>query len=89
MMYLSDETMLAMLAKVQPLQAEIIKTGHSAHIDASVHEDIWDATSTHISIDVCIFYGHSLVGSFCFSPNDTEEQLEATYASLAAFVHTL
>lgn len=88
-MYLSDETMLAMLAKVQPLQAEIVKTGHSAHIDASVHEDIWDETSTHISFDVFIYSGHSLIASFCFSSNDTEEQLEATYASLVAFVHTL
>lgn len=89
MMYISDETMLAMLAKVQPLQAEIVKTGHSAHIDASVHEDIWDETSTHISFDVFIYSGHSLIASFCFSSNDTEEQLDATYASLVAFVHTM
>lgn len=89
MLYIPNETMLAMLQKVQPLQAEILKTGHSAHIDAGVHENIWDEASTHLSFDVFIYSGHSLIASFCFSSNDTEEQLEATYASLVAFVHAL
>lgn len=81
--------MLDMLAKVQPIQAEILKSGRSAHVDAHVHEDIDDYGKHHIDIDVTIFEGHSIVNSFDFSSNETEEQVEAVLASLVAYVHTL
>lgn len=89
MKHISDEFMLDMLSKVQPYQADILKSGRSAHIDASVHEDIWDTGETHIDFGVTIFEGHHIVNSFDFCSSDTEEQVEAVFASLVAYVHTL
>ena len=89
MKHISDEFMLDMLSNVQPYQADILKSGRSAHIDASVHEDILEPEKTHIDFDVTIFEGHSIVNSFDFSSNETEEQVEAVFASLVAYVHTL
>lgn len=89
MKYLSDKFMLDMLSRVQPYQAEILKTGRSAHIDAHVHEDFWDPSDTHISFDVTVFEDNTLVKNFEFSSGDTEEQIEAVFASLVAYVHSL
>lgn len=89
MTHLSDTFMLDMLAKVQPIQAEILKSGRSAHVDAHVHEDIDDYGKHHIDIDVTIFDGNTLVKSFDFSSLDSEEQCEAELSALVAYVHTL
>lgn len=89
MKHISDEFMLDMLSKVQPYQADVLKSGRSIHIDASVHEDIWEPEKTHIDFDVNIFEGHHIVNSFDFSSSETEEQVEAVLASLVAYVHSL
>ena len=89
MKHLSDEFMLDVLSKVQPYQADVLKSGRSIHIDASVHEDIWAPGETHIDFDVNVFEDHSIVNSFDFSSSETEEQVEAVFASLVAYVHSL
>lgn len=87
MTHLSDNYMLDMLSKVQPFQAEIIKTGRSAHVDAHVHED-FDGDN-HICFDVTVFESNTLVESFDFNSLDTEEQCEAVFSALVAYVHSL
>ena len=89
MTFLSDEFMLDILSKVQPLQADILKSGRSAHIDASVHEAFWDPSDKHISFDVTVFQGNTLVENFEFSSVDTEEKVQAVLVSLVAYVHSL
>lgn len=88
--YLSDEFMLGILAKIQPFQAEVLKTGKSAHLDAHYHFHDWCTEQDHtIDIDFYVFEGHSLLKTFEFSAGDTEEQAEAVFASLVAYVHSL
>lgn len=87
--YLSDSIMLEMLAKVQPLQAEILKTGRSAHVDAGVHEPIFGDGASHISFGVTIFEENDIVRDFDFSSSDTQEELEAEYVSLKAYVNRI
>ena len=89
MTFLSDEFMLDILSKVQPLQADILKSGRSAHIDASVHDCFWDPSDTHISFDVTVFRGNTLVENFEFSSVDTEEKVKAVLVSLVAYVNSL
>lgn len=89
MTLLSDEFMLDILSKVQPLQADILKSGRSAHIDAHVHEGFWDPSDTHISFDVTVFEDTTLVKIFEFSSRDTEEEVQAVFVSLVAYVHSL
>ncbi len=87
MNYLSDEFMLDLLAKVQPFQAEILKTGHSAHIDAGVHNNLWDANhGSHINFSVDIFYENSIIESFDFSSADSADELNAEFMRLQAFI---
>lgn len=81
--------MLEMLTRVQAHQTEILKTGHSAHIDASIHDDIWEYGKTHIDFCVYIYDGNSLVREFDFNSLDSEDELEATYATLIAYIKTL
>ena len=89
MKHISDEFMLDMLSKVQPLQSDILKSGRSAHLDAHVHKGLWDPSDTHISFDVIVFEGNTLVKNFEFSSCDTEEEVEAVLASFVAYVHAL
>lgn len=89
MKHLSNEFMLDMLAKIQPLQAEALKRDKAFHIDASVHDDIGDYGSTHICIDVTIFDSNSIIGSFYFNATDTAEEVDAQFAALLAFHNTL
>lgn len=86
---LSDEIMLGMLTKVQAHQTEILKAGHSVHIDASVHEDIWESSKTHIDFCVYIYEGNSLTRSFDFNSLDSQEELDATYAMFVAYIKNL
>ena len=88
MKYLSDEIMLAMLAKVQPIQAEIVKTGHSAHLDVAVNDNIFDREyGHHISFSMDIFYGTDLIESFDFSSSGSEEELNAEFGRMQAYVN--
>ena len=88
--YLSDEFMLGILAKIQPFQAEIIKTGKSVHLDAHYHSHDWCAEQDHtIDIDFYVFEGNCLSKTFEFSAGETEEQTEAVVTSLVAYVHSL
>ena len=77
--YTSDQFMRGLLVQVQPLQADIIRTGHSAHLDADVHED-------HISFSVTIFQDNAIVKSFDFSALDSEDELFAQLKMLQAFI---
>ena len=89
MKYLSDKFMLDMLSRVQPYQAEILKTGRSAHVDAHYHVHEWDTPDHVIDFDFYVFEDTTLVKSFEFNTGDTEEQIEAVFASLVAYVHSL
>lgn len=88
MKHISDEAMLDMLKKVQTHQADILRKGHSAHIDASVHEDLVEYDH-FIAFDVYIYEENSLINAFDFSAFDTEEELDATYAMFVAYIKTL
>ena len=77
--YTSNQFMLNLLSQVQPLQANILETGHSAHLDA-------DAFNDHISFDLTIFHDNAIVESFEFSALDSEEELFAELQKLQAFI---
>lgn len=81
--------MLEMLAKVQQQQIEILKTGRSCHVDASVSEHYYNDTGEHISFDVTIFEQNELVRSFDFYHNMTQEELDAEYGCLVAYVNRI
>ena len=87
--YLSNGIMLEMLKKVQNLQAEIIISGRSCHLDAGVYEDHFFEAGTHISFDVTVFDEHELVREFDFSSNLTEEELKEEYQCLVAYVNRI
>lgn len=89
MTHLSDKFMLDMLSKVQPLQAEILKTGRSAHLDSHYHEYEWDQPGHDIEFEMYVFEDNSLVKTFDFNARDTEEEVEAVFASLAAYVNSI
>jgi len=89
MTQLSDNYMLEMLSKVQPYQADIVKTGRSAHLDVHYHEHDWDTPDHSISFDLYVFEHNSLVKTFEFNSADTEEELEAILASVIAYAHSL
>lgn len=88
--YLSNEFMLDTLKKVQPLQVKLLQAGASAHLDASVNENRFsDEPGTHIDFSVDVFIDNNLEKSFDFSPNDTEEQVNAELAALRAYANSL
>lgn len=86
MQYLSDTTMCGILAKVQEIQPVALKKGYSFHLDASVH--YWDGES-HISTSVAVFYDGSLILSYDFYGQETEEQALALVAKIRADVYAL
>lgn len=88
-MYLPNSIMLEMLKKVQNLQSEIIISGRSCHLDAGVHEDLFFEGGTHISFDVTVFDENELVRQFDFSSNLNEEELNAEYQCLVAYVNRI
>lgn len=89
MKYLDDSIMLEMLEKIQPLQREILKTGHSAHIDAGPHSQWPGRSSTYISFELTIFEETEIIKSFDFSAVETREVLEATYNLAVAYTNYL
>ena len=91
MRHLSDKFMLDMLKKVQPYQSKIYATGRSAHLDAHVHENIWeeDMDDHHLNFDLIVFEGTSLVKSFEFNSSDTEAEVEAVLTMLDAYSKSL
>lgn len=82
------EIMLEILAGIQPLQAECLKRGYSMHVDANIHDNFW-GEGTHISFDVAIYSGHSLIKSFEFTALDTEAVNRAKVHLLDAYIKTL
>lgn len=88
MNYLSDEFVLGMLAKVQPLQADVLKAGYTCHVDAGIHESPWTADhgKTYISLDFSIFLGGGEIEEFDFTAYYSEDELEAEFARLKAFI---
>ena len=89
MTHLSDNFMLETLAKVQPLQLEIYKHLLGAHLDAHVHDDIFNTGEHSLDFDLYVFDGHELVKTFEFSSGDTEEEVLAELTRLTAYVHSL
>lgn len=88
MEYLSDSIMLEMLKKVQPLQADVLKTGRSFHLDASVnHSYVYGGD--YINFGVTIFEGNEIIRDFDFSSTMSQEELDAEYACLAAYVNRI
>lgn len=82
----SNEFMLDLLKKVQPLQIEALKRGYSAHIDTGISD--WDDVD-RIHFDCTIFEGTDIRERYEFHYTDTEEQLEATLAKLRADINAL
>ena len=81
--------MLETLAKVQPLQAEILKSGRSCHVAGGVSVDHrwWVVDKgTHINFDLTVFEELELVRQFEFTADMTERELLAEVESLAAYV---
>lgn len=89
MTQLSDNFMLEMLSKIQPFLIDILKTGRSSHLDCHYHEHMWTDPDHSIDFEVFVFEGHEIVESFEFNSLKTKEQIEATFASMAAYVHSL
>lgn len=81
--------MLDTLKKVQALQAEVLTTGRSAHIDAYVHENFPEKYFHHISFELTIFEGNHILKSFDFSSADPEDIVIATYNLAFAYVKRL
>ena len=79
--YLPDSVMLETLAKVQPMQIEIVKTGRSAHLDCGVHSG-----DGHISFDLTVFEELEIVRQFEFSSIWTSGELEEELTCLEAYV---
>ena len=89
MTQLSDNFMLDMLSKVQPLQIEVVKTGRTVHLDAHYHEHGWYDNGHAIDIDFYVFDEGGLSQTFEFNSSDTQEQVEAVFTSLVAYIHSL
>ena len=87
--YLSYSVMLDTLKKVQALQEDILLSGHSAHLDASVHQNLPDTQNTHISFELTIFRGNEIVYTFDFNASDSEKVLNATYDLAVAYTKYL
>lgn len=87
MAQLSDNYMLDVLSKVQPFQAEIIKTGRSAHLDVHYHE--FGSFEHSIDFDFYVFENTDLVKTFEFNSSETSEEVEAVLISLVAYVNSL
>lgn len=87
--FLPDSAMLEILAKVQPLQAEILKTGRSCHLDAGIHNNLWAGSGTHINFDVTIFEQHEIVRQFEFSANMSQEELTVELAAIQAYLNRI
>lgn len=73
--------MLETLAKVQPMQLEIVKTGRSAHLDCGVN-----SRNGHISFDLTVFEELEIVRQFEFSSIGNAGDLEEEMACLQAYV---
>lgn len=88
MKYLSNAFMLDMLSKVQPYQGKVLATGRSAHIDGHYHDHHLFGTPT-IDFDFTVFEENAIVKAFDFSASETQEQVEAIFACLVAYVNAL
>ena len=74
--YLPNDYMLELLTELQDLQFDLVKAGHTAHVDASVHENHGES-GTHISISLYIDGHH-----YDFSSLDSREALDARLESI-------
>ena len=81
--------MLETLAKVQPLQAEILNSGRSCHVDGSVCKQFFWNKGTHINFDLTVFEESEIVKQFDFSANMTQRELDAELACLEAYVERI
>lgn len=82
----SNEFMLDLLKRVQPMQIEVLKRGYSAHLDTGI-SSLWD--EARVYFDLTIFEGTDITERYDFHYGDTEEQLEATLAKLRADINAL
>lgn len=75
--YLPNDYMLELLIELQELQFDLVRKGHTVHIDASVHENL-EGDGTHISISLYIDGRHY----YDFSSLDTRAKLDALLESI-------
>ncbi len=87
--YLPDSVMLDTLKKVQELQATILQAGYSAHVDADVHQNIFNKDDRHLSFELTIFKDTDIIKSFDFMSYDSEDVLVATYDLAVAYTKYL
>lgn len=83
----TDNAMLEMLEKVQPLQAEVLRKHYDAHVDAGTYGKYRD--EPYISFDFTIFDETDIIFDIEFSARDTQEMLDANLAKLKAFINSL
>jgi hypothetical protein len=69
--------MLELLTELQDLQFDLVNAGHTAHVDASVHENHGEP-GTHISISLYIDGRHY----YDFSSLDSRKRLDALLESI-------
>lgn len=86
---LSDAFMLDMLSKVQPYQGKVLATGRSAHIDGHYHDHLPFDMPPTIDFDFIVFEDNAIVKSFDFNASETQEEVEALFACLVAYVNAL
>lgn len=74
--YLPNDYMLELLVELQELQFDLVRAGHTAHVDATVHENLGEV-GTHISIWV-----HIDGRLYDFSSLSTREELDSLLESI-------
>lgn len=82
----SNEFMLNLLKRVQPMQIEALKKGFAADIDTHISDFLQGEERNCIYVD---FYILEADIHYEFHYGDTEEQLEATLAKLRADINAL
>lgn len=75
--YLPNDYMLWLLRALQQLQFDLVRKGHTVHVDASVHENLGE-DGTHISISLYIDGRH-----YDFSSLHSREALDARLESIS------
>lgn len=83
----SNNAMLEMLEKVQPLQAEVIRKNYHAHLDGGMFGQ--HGNEPYVSFDFTIFDETDIIFDVDFDAHDTQEMLDANLAKLKAFINSL
>lgn len=87
--YSTNSAMLDALKRVQAAQIAILKAGYPAHVDANIHTDWLDSSSTYITFDLVVFGQGGIIKAFDFTARDTQETIDATCSLVEAFAKSL